>query len=105
MTVDDLRAVAADIRTKANDVRERAEEPDQWYGPEELAEALDAAGQSEMGDIDADAEHIHAWTPVVALAVADWLDAEAHKLGSHIQTQLYTTDAAVAFVKAWRGEP
>lgn len=102
MNASDLRAVASDIRAKVDDVRRRAEEPDQWYGPGELAEALDAAGHSEMGDVDADAEHIAAWHPGVALAVAEWLDLLGSQEECDWSPEMWAR--AVAFVKAWRGE-
>ena len=95
MNADDLRAVAADIREKAD-----AADPDGWDAYSIIL--------CYMGP---DADHIAAWRPAVAFAIADWLDGEAEyhtgrwaraTTGSPLTRDV--SDVAVAFVKAWRGE-
>ncbi len=103
MTADDLRAVAADIREKANAATPGpwAVDPDRWAPPgwrEEVGylrivagepnpisgirqKVVSTDGADSGSDHDrlhyADARHIADWHPAVALAVADWLLAVA----------------------------
>jgi hypothetical protein len=50
-----------------------------------------------LGYEEANARHIASWHPVVALAVADWLDAEdAHQFGP--------TEQAINVARAYLGE-
>lgn len=73
------------LRRAAALMRERAEAAT-WtaapWGVDEIGAvwAQEADGQPipiSSRSTDADAEHIASWHPAVALAVADWLDAEA----------------------------
>ncbi len=101
MNADDLRACATDIRKKASTYQASA---DAWYEEDFLAEIEDLCAE--------DADHIAAWHPAVALAVADWLDREAaicealapnffpNSSGEAIEPTISTQE----FVKAWRGE-
>ncbi len=53
------------------------------------------------------AEYVKAWHPGVALAVADWLSAEAAIVAALSQVspeQAEPRASAIAFVKVWRGE-
>ena len=133
MNADDLRAVAADIREKANAATPGpwAVDPDRWAPPgwrEEVGYLRIVAGEpnpisgirkkvvstdgAEAGsDRDrlnyANAAHIVAWSPTVALAIADWLDVAALTADTEIRDSAGPGDhtrAAIAFVKAWRGE-
>ena len=56
----------------------------------------------------ADAEHIASWHPVVALAVADWLDALARAVErsgvAHYPEPASIHDAALAVARAYLGE-
>lgn len=74
-------------------MRERAEKatPGPWHGDDAYphGEAIVWAGQATVAEVSmpippefgldgrADREHIASWHPAVALAVADWLEAEA----------------------------
>lgn len=102
MNADDLRAVAADIRQKAS-----AATPGPW-----LADGAGGVGsfhpglpRGQRGITDDtwswDAQHIAAWHPTVALAVAAMLDRDADAWDVYEQPDI---DPSLAFVKAWRGE-
>lgn len=117
MNADDLRAVAAEIRELAN-----AATPGPWgvshwreggkttHHTLEKTESRTVNGVERRGFLvrqvamtyadkrgHADFTHIAAWHPAVALAVADWLDAEANHMWG-------PTGETIAFVRAWRGE-
>jgi hypothetical protein len=77
MTAEPLRRAAALMRQRAEAVKAAAAEPDQWFGVDELTDALTEGGQAEMGDPHADAEHIASLTPDVALAMAHLLERDA----------------------------
>lgn len=98
MNADDLRAVAAEIREKAN-----VATPSPWWqeGHEIWASrdsSLFVIGNSVRNPDDPDLPHIAAWHPAVALAVADWLEAEAKHRFYLLPIE------TIAFVKAWRGD-
>jgi hypothetical protein len=74
------------LREAARLMRERVEalSPEfDWYSPHAMAALLaENPTHTRLGDPLAcahDAAHIAAWHPAVALAVADWLDAEARR--------------------------
>lgn len=100
MNADELRAVAAEIRAKA-----KAATPGPWIQDE--WSVIEAGYESEVAHLDGhfrvadkNGPHIVAWHPTVALAVADWLDAEA----ARSEHPFGPTGEAIAFVKVWRGE-
>lgn len=71
---------------------------DDWYAHHEIHYALRASDSST--DADADAAHIVAMSPAVALAVADWLDA----VGKHMQDgRAKGNPKAVAVARAYLG--
>jgi hypothetical protein len=77
-----LRQAAALMRERAEACVSGFEAGDEpgWYNqPKVLACALRKEYGS-GGIYDVDAEHIASWHPAVALAVADWLEAEAAAL-------------------------
>lgn len=90
MSADLLRRAASLMRERA---RSATESP--WSAPDVFGVIRAEYGSGDDGTLvhgdscgcgggistDTDAEHIASWHPVVALAVADWLDAEAE----HIQ--------------------
>jgi hypothetical protein len=119
MNADDLRQVAREIREKATRCTAA------W--PNKLEKVYDGVYSIALPTLDADnpsdwdvrirkeeGEHIAAWHPAVALAVADWLDDIAEtidllvtrELPLHAWSMLWQTsrEKAEAFVKAWRDE-
>ena len=123
MNADDLRAVATDIREKAN-----AAVPGPWTIDDDnnhmaltsvlmpyadYAKAANAKGWrfTVTTPSDGTARHVAAWHPAVALIVADWLDEEAAYLDADRWTAIGgvplrrgASDAAIAFVKIWPRE-
>jgi hypothetical protein len=82
MSAARLREAAALMRSRAEAVRTGADEPDMWFGADEIVDEFMWGDQPQHGDVKADAEHIASWHPVVALAVADLLDmAATHQVG------------------------
>lgn len=78
MSADLLRRAAKGMRERAEAatvrspwIRQDYEDHTPCVGTPELLGAVADCGEEE------DAEHIASWHPAVALAVADWLDAEA----------------------------
>lgn len=67
MSAELLREAAAKMRGDAQSV------VTPWYSVAQLIDTLPAIPAHRL----ADAEHIASWPPSVALAVADWLEAEA----------------------------
>jgi hypothetical protein len=125
MNADDLRAVAADIRQKANGFI--VEEPvpprveiDSEGTCDQCSEERRLVASYPDGDSEpwlcapcaAYTDHLAAWErQPVALAVADWLDLEAERLdhgrlsvGFDRVPLIHISGAAEAFVRAWRGE-
>lgn len=117
MNADDLRAVAAEIRHRA-DAATTGDGPTLsrfWFAHHEHTFG---AGHYEVIACDEGsfivehttkqaAEHIAAWHPAVALAVADWLNETARQMdfrkdGAVVDLRFVTRAEAV--VKAWRGE-
>lgn len=119
VTAADLRAVAADMREKANAATPGPWEADgqriAWVfrnlsntvartpGPNEPLPTASASL--------ANAQHMAAWHPGVALAVADWLDkcADRYDLTSaarleHDPAERDWYDPAAAVARAWRGD-
>jgi len=113
VNADDLRAVAADIREKANaykaDPIPSRVDIDREGTCDECAEIKHLVASYPDGDSEpwlcADCvpfiDHTAAWTPAVALAVADWLDVEANVDAAGFHD---ISPAALLFVAAWRGE-
>ena len=71
------------MREYAEAVRNGADEPDQWFAPEEIVAEFMWGDQPQHGDVEADARHIAAWSPPVALAVADLLDTAGADLWAY----------------------
>ena len=85
MNADELRAVAKEIREKADAINNKH----LWHRL--------IGSMTDDHYLASDIAHIAAWRPEVALAVADWLDSELnHPFGP--------PEHAIAFCKAWRGE-
>lgn len=91
-----MNAPADRMRRAARVMRERAKAVSEWNADVQPGDSLhlwvtdydprDPTGQTPMqrlvGGADAPwSEHIASWHPAVALAVADWLDAEAAGIG------------------------
>ncbi len=109
MSAEVLRRAATLMRERAEAVRAGAAEPDMWFGPEELVEEFVNGSQHEMGDPQSDAEHIASWHPVVAVAVADWLDALAEFPTFDVEPEYAdqiraTITAGILVARAYLGE-
>lgn len=83
---DTIRRAAALMRRRAQAVRAGANEPDMWFGPEEIVSEFMWGDQPQHGDVEADAEHIASWHPTVAIVMATHLEyiadqADAHAVG------------------------
>lgn len=109
MSADLLRRAAASMRERANSAT-----PGVWklwgmsvYADQDGTSDLDTAVHiadttHEAGLRTFNAAHIASWHPAVALAVADWLDAEA------LYAETGTADpapGALAVARAYLGEP
>lgn len=81
--VGTLRRAAQLMRERAEAVRAGANEPDMWFGADEIVNELMWGDQPQHGDVQADAQHIASWQPAVALAVAAWLQQAAMDLWAH----------------------
>lgn len=94
--VDELRAAAARMRALAEAATPRPWEA--WSGASagggEYVSSREytfgispgLSGETGFKIAQRDAQHIAAWNPVVALAVAEWLEATADRVGSHSWT-------------------
>ena len=101
MSAETLRRAAALMRERAEGAR-----AGRWFaeGDEVRADwTLVRQVATCHGSIDqgnrANAAHIASWSPPVALAVADWLDAEAE-----LHEWEYDTTGALAVARAYLGE-
>jgi hypothetical protein len=104
------------LRTAATLMRERAQMATSgpWHRVAEIGIATDASSLTHatahhpagLYDSIPDAEHIASWHPLVALAVADWLESEADRARLAWQTARAPLDAsrALAVARAYLGD-
>lgn len=97
--VETILRAAALMRERAEAVRAGADEPDMWFGPEEIVSEFMWGDQPQHGDVEADAEHIASWHPAVALALADHLEYVAHRANDRT-----VGVTALAIARAYLGE-
>lgn len=97
MNADDLRAVAREIREKAEPMLRGAPWRDD-RGRVATSKGFVLTGHSGM----LASAHIAAWHPGVALAVAEWLDLLGSQEECDWSPEMWAR--GVAFVQAWRGE-
>lgn len=115
--MEELREAARLMRERATAATPSGEDPYGWYTPDGQRMY---GGTTEGGcctglvyDVDDDcdscsctaptlvtAAHIASWHPAVALAVADWLDAEVDLAGLEVETVM---TAALAVARAYLG--
>lgn len=106
MSADLLREAAALMRERA----QAALRADVWTR-DGLADAfgtyVDAVDETAITDeeLDADAEHLGAWHPAVALAVADWLEEEVDRFGDRVDEAMFDIicERALAVARAYLG--
>ena len=102
MSAEILRRAASLVRERARKAQQSGDgEP--WYPADEMHSLIGGGSRN-----TADAEHIASWHPAVALAVADWLDAEASNRDAGIGGRGWfsvggQTDA-LAVARAYLGE-
>jgi len=101
MTPTDLRIVVAEIRELASKATPGTWRQDEWTVIDADQEGIVAQLRGPYWTSDGNGGHIAAWSPPVALAVADWLENEA-EAADYLWESL--SDYPIAFVKAWRGE-
>lgn len=96
------------LRRAAALMRERAEAatPGPWSnrrGPGEHVVRHDSGAPLAATNTRADRRHIASWHPLVALAVADWLEAQAYSI--YVTPDLPSAAAALIAARAYLGEP
>jgi hypothetical protein len=99
MSRDLLRRAAAKMRERAEAAIEDSEGARVWAYDPKAYEVHTVEDRHIASGFAAhpDGEHIASWHPVVALAIADWLDAEdAHQFGP--------TEQAINVARAYLGE-
>ena len=101
MTADETLRKAANLMRE----RARAATPGPWS-----ADGLEGTLSSPTGDVlhvqmwrESDAEHIASWHPVVALAVADWLDDAAAYVAAY-PGYTHAEDTPLRVARAYLGE-
>lgn len=118
MSAETLRRAAALMRARAEKASPgRYGFTSKWTTPTTMLTRITQAGRAVAeargpGDSLYDLHHLSYWHPAVALAVADWLDAQADDLDSFVDGQEgWVTDkwkaantAALAVAAAYLGE-
>jgi hypothetical protein len=98
---------AAELRQAASLIRERTAlvPPSPWYSAVHDVTTYDGLDVIASSGLTVRAQYIASWHPGVALAVADWLDAEAERAEQSVRPQLHSlSPGALAVARAYLKE-